>query len=161
MLRMVVARLLESAVQRWPAHQRDELAREWDAELYTLDHDAGVVAPVRRWRQLRFAGSLALARPPGADPVSLYWLRQASPAGAHATWLVFAPLLTMLTAVAALVPLLFIPFGAVPYTPTSMALFSIENYTVEAGLAMLIGTARRRGRLCMGDAAGDRRPAGR
>lgn len=145
MLQRLVATMLDSAVERWPAELQEDLAQEWAAEVHVLDHEAGVAAPVRRWRQLRFAASLALARPPGADPALWYWLRRTSPAGAHAALLLLAPLLTMLTAVVLLVPLLMIPFGAVQYTPTSTALFSIENYAVEAGLAMLIGTllARR------------------
>lgn len=134
----IAARLLEAAVRRWPAHLREELRQEWAGELHALGHEAGVVAPVRMWRQLRFAASLALARPPGADAVSLPWL-------GNTGWLFLAPLLTLVAALAALVPLQVLPFGWVTYTPTSTALFVIENYLVEVALAAVVGTllARR------------------
>lgn len=49
--------LLRSAVRRWPAELRDELSREWHAELHVLAERG------ERWRMLRFAASLAASRP--------------------------------------------------------------------------------------------------
>jgi hypothetical protein len=144
-LHRLVARLLAGAVRRWPADLRDDLAREWAAELHALEHEAGVAAPLRSWRQLRFAASLALARPPGGQAVARYWLRQSSPAGAQAAWLLSAPVLALLAAALAWVPLVSIPFGWITYTPTSLAFFAFGWYAIQAGLAALIGTllARR------------------
>ena len=141
----LVARLLERAVGRWPAHLRDDLAREWAAELHALDHEAGVPSPARTWRQLRFVASLAVAPPPGAGPAPLYWLRQVAPGGAQLGWLLSAPVLTALAAAVAWIPLLGLPFGWIPYTPRSIALLGLENTAIQAGLAALIGTllARR------------------
>lgn len=48
--------LLRTAVRRWPAELRDDLSREWAAELHVL---AGRGEP---WRMLRFAASLAVSR---------------------------------------------------------------------------------------------------
>ncbi|MFR9780620.1 hypothetical protein ACL02O_31810 [Micromonospora sp. MS34] len=48
--------LLRAAVRRWPAEQRDELSREWAAELHVL------AGRGERWRMLRFAASLAASR---------------------------------------------------------------------------------------------------
>lgn len=145
MLQRLVARLLGSAVRRWPAHLRDEVAREWAAEVHALGREAGVAAPVRTWRQLRFAASLAGARPPGADPAPLHWLRQSAPAWTQAGWLLFAPLLAALATPVALVPLRNIPFGWITFTPTSTTAFITQDYLVQAGLAALVGTllARR------------------
>jgi hypothetical protein len=58
----LVAVLLELAVRRWPAGLRDELHREWLAELHML------AAGGQRARMLRFAASLAVSRP-AADPL--------------------------------------------------------------------------------------------
>jgi hypothetical protein len=145
MLQRLVTRLLAGAVARWPADLREDLAREWAAELHALEHEAGAAAPLRRWRQLRFAASLAAARPPGGQAVARYWLRQASPAGAQAAWLLSAPVLATLAAALTWVPLLLLPFGWIPYTPTSLAFFALEGYAIQAGLAGLVGTllARR------------------
>ncbi|SCE88279.1 hypothetical protein GA0074695_1861 [Micromonospora viridifaciens] len=49
--------LLRSAVRRWPAELRDELSREWQAELHVLAERG------ERWRMLTFAASLAASRP--------------------------------------------------------------------------------------------------
>ena len=49
--------LLWIAVRRWPAARRDELAREWSAELHAI------LADGNRWEALRFAASLAVSRP--------------------------------------------------------------------------------------------------
>ncbi|MFB9323072.1 hypothetical protein [Cryptosporangium minutisporangium] len=59
--------LLRSAARRWPAEERADAQREWEAELHAL---AGT--PVRRSvRALRYAASLAVARPPQARERSL------------------------------------------------------------------------------------------
>ncbi|MFG3579086.1 hypothetical protein [Micromonospora chersina] len=48
--------LLRAAARRWPAELRDELVREWDAELHVL------AGRGEQWRMLRFAASLATSR---------------------------------------------------------------------------------------------------
>lgn len=48
--------LLRTAVRRWPAELRDDLSREWAAELHVL------AGRGERWRMLRFAASLAVGR---------------------------------------------------------------------------------------------------
>ncbi|MFG1658615.1 hypothetical protein ACGFIY_19020 [Micromonospora chersina] len=48
--------LLRAAARRWPAELRDELVREWDAELHVL------AGRGQRWRMLGFAASLAVSR---------------------------------------------------------------------------------------------------
>ncbi|WP_238019024.1 hypothetical protein KZZ52_01645 [Dactylosporangium sp. AC04546] len=53
----LAAALLRVAVRRWPAAIRDELHREWAAELHVLAEHG------RPWAMLRYSGSLALARP--------------------------------------------------------------------------------------------------
>jgi hypothetical protein len=149
--RRLAARLLAAAVLRWPPHLRQDLSREWAAELHELSY-ADVATPVRIWRQLHFAASLALARPPVADGAPLPGPIRAAPAQVHATWLVLAPVLTLLATVVALVPLQALPFGWVTITPTTSAFFVAENYLVEAAVAALAGTwlarrvRRRRGR---------------
>jgi hypothetical protein len=50
--------LLAYAAERWPVDRREQLHREWVAELHVLD------AQGRHLRLLAFAGSLALSRPP-------------------------------------------------------------------------------------------------
>ncbi|MFY1634230.1 hypothetical protein ACN27F_13270 [Solwaraspora sp. WMMB335] len=136
--------LLGVAVRRWPAYLREEMGREWTGELHALGHEAGVVAPVRMWRQVRFAGSLALARPPGADSGVLSWLRRSSPVQAHAGWLFLAPLLSLVVAMAAvgsLGPLT----GWLPPTPATAISSLVMNYVVHVVLAAVVGTllARR------------------
>ncbi|MGC5018279.1 hypothetical protein [Micromonospora sp. DT47] len=59
--RRVAEALLRAAVRRWPAALRDELHREWAAELHVLAERR------QRARMLRFAASLAASRP--ATPV--------------------------------------------------------------------------------------------
>ena len=49
--------LLSIAARRWPAARREELAREWSAELHAIAADG------RRWEALWFAASLAASRP--------------------------------------------------------------------------------------------------
>jgi hypothetical protein len=55
--RRLVRPLLALAVRRWPAHLRDEMRAEWEAELHELASQG------RRARMLRFAASLATTRP--------------------------------------------------------------------------------------------------
>ncbi|MGY0006295.1 hypothetical protein [Micromonospora sp. I033] len=54
--RRLAGSLLRAAVRRWPAELRDDLVREWDAELHVL------AGRGERWRMLRFAASLATSR---------------------------------------------------------------------------------------------------
>ncbi|SBT45264.1 hypothetical protein [Micromonospora auratinigra] len=57
--RRLAETLLRTAARRWPVAVRDELAREWAAELHVLDERG------QRWRMLRFAASLAARRAGG------------------------------------------------------------------------------------------------
>jgi hypothetical protein len=54
------------AVERWPAEMRDDLAREWLAELAELAHDREIGSVARAWRQLTYAASLACS--PAVEP---------------------------------------------------------------------------------------------
>ncbi len=137
MVRWFVDRLLASAVRRWPAQLREDLSREWDAELHALGQEHGVAAPVRALRQLRFAASLAATRPHSADSPLRGWLRP-SPARVHMVWLLLAPAITLLSAAAALRVLLLIPFQS--SKPILLILLPIGMHAVQAGLAALFGT---------------------
>jgi len=55
--RRIASALLRLAGRRWPVRLRDDLHREWTAELHVL---AGEDRP---WAMLRYAASLAVARP--------------------------------------------------------------------------------------------------
>jgi hypothetical protein len=131
----IVAHLLEAAVRRWPDHTREELIREWTAEVHALGRDPDVAGPARRWRQLRFAASLVLARQPEA---ALPWPGRPTPARAHVAWLVVAPLLTMLAAP----PLLLavqLPLAWLTLTPTLITVLAVETLVATAGVAAFIG----------------------
>lgn len=147
--------LLAAAARRWPAHLREEMSREWAGELYALGHEEGAVAALRKWRQLRFAASLALARPPGADPAPLPWLRGPSQARAHAGWLFLAPLFSLVLAMAATVSLGPLT-GWLRYTPATAISLLALNYVVHVALAAVVGTllARRLLRRRAGRALG-------
>jgi hypothetical protein len=56
--------LLAVAARRWPAALRDDLHREWVAEVHVLAADR------EEWRMLRYAASLALSRPARVAPVA-------------------------------------------------------------------------------------------
>jgi hypothetical protein len=151
----IVTHLLDAAVRRWPDHAREELIREWTAEVHALGRDHDVAGPVRRWRQLRFAASLVLARQPEA---ALPWPGRPSPARAHVAWLVAAPLLTMLAAP----PLLLavqLPLAWLTLTPTLITVLAVETLVATAGVAAIIGTVlarrlvRRRAGASLGVAA--------
>lgn len=53
----ISAALLSLAAHRWPTGLRDELRREWTAELHVLSEGG------RSWAMLRYALSLAVSRP--------------------------------------------------------------------------------------------------
>ncbi|MDG4772961.1 hypothetical protein [Solwaraspora sp. WMMD792] len=147
--------LLAVAARRWPAHLREEMSREWAGELHALGHEESVVAALRKWRQLRFAASLALARPPGADPAPLPWLRGPSQVRAHAGWLFLAPLFSLVLAMAATVSLGPLT-GWLRYTPATAISLLALNYVVHVALAATVGTllARRLLRRRAGRALG-------
>lgn len=140
----LVARLLELAVRRWPEQQREDLAREWAAEVHELGHEAGVAVPLRVWRQLRFAASLALARPSSVDAAVPYWLR-------HVGWLLVAPFLAMLAIPVVQTPLL-LPFGWITIKPTLSVVFALESYAAAMVVSSVMGTllARRLRRRRLG-----------
>lgn len=95
--------LLSIAVRRWPAHLRDELRAEWQAELEVL------AAPPRPARMLWFSASLALSRPRLGEPVPFFDLAlTVNRVARHALLLVIAPFITI--AVGALTPM---PVGLV------------------------------------------------
>jgi hypothetical protein len=63
-------RLVDSAARRWPADLRDELARDWHAELDALESS---------WRALTFAGSLAVSPAvEEADEEQVTWAQRAA-----------------------------------------------------------------------------------
>ncbi|MEV4703427.1 hypothetical protein [Actinoplanes sp. NPDC049316] len=55
--RRIAAALLHLAGRRWPTHLREQVHREWAAELHVL------AAEGRPWAMLKYAASLAAARP--------------------------------------------------------------------------------------------------
>jgi hypothetical protein len=59
--RRLAGALLRAAARRWPAELRDDLLREWKAELHVL------AGRGKRWRMLRFAASLATS--PAGGPI--------------------------------------------------------------------------------------------
>ncbi|WP_148083681.1 hypothetical protein [Micromonospora sp. Llam0] len=145
MSQRIAERLLAVAVRRWPLHLREEMSREWAGELYVLGHEEGTVAALRKWRQLRFAASLALARPPDGDSVPLPWPRRPSPTQVHAGWLFLAPLFVLVTAVMAVISLSRLT-DVVTRTPTTaVTSYLVMNYVVHVVLAAVVGTllARR------------------
>ncbi|MFC4021457.1 hypothetical protein ACFOW4_26440 [Micromonospora sp. GCM10011542] len=52
--------LLRQATHRWPIDQRDDLMREWSAEIDAIAQDETARPVARRWRMLTFSGSLAV-----------------------------------------------------------------------------------------------------
>jgi hypothetical protein len=86
--------LLAAAARRWPDHLRDELHREWSAELHVLAEER------RHGRMLRYAASLALARPARRpDPVA----PPLTGAARVARLVLAAPVLTVMLLIASLV----------------------------------------------------------
>jgi len=84
--RRLVRPLLALAVRRWPAHLRDEMRAEWEAELHAL---ASRRQPAR---MLRFSASLATTRPQlGPRQPFLDAATSASTMLRHAALLVAAP----------------------------------------------------------------------
>ncbi|HEX8627177.1 MAG TPA: hypothetical protein VF755_03280, partial [Catenuloplanes sp.] len=55
--------LVDTAVRRWPAELRADLSAEWAGELWAMDREEAAGPLIRQWRKLRFAVSLAVARP--------------------------------------------------------------------------------------------------
>ncbi|MGH3734188.1 MAG: hypothetical protein ACRDT6_00950 [Micromonosporaceae bacterium] len=66
--RMVVDAALRTAVRRWPAYQRDDLAAEWAAELHMIARDPRGSATQRAWRSLSYAISLACSQGDNGEP---------------------------------------------------------------------------------------------
>lgn len=147
--------LLAAAVRRWPAHRREELAREWGAELHELAHEPGVPPRLRAWRRLWFAASLAVARPSGAPP------RLSRRARDHVLRLLLAPPACLLVTALLLVPLGLLPFGWIDSSPVFDACYRLWEYLVLAAVSGATGVQlgqwllRSRG----GDAAGPGRAA--
>lgn len=61
-VQVVVDSALAMAVRRWPPCLRDELFREWTAELHAIAHEPVTSATARSWRSIAFTVSLACAR---------------------------------------------------------------------------------------------------
>jgi hypothetical protein len=154
-LQWLELQLVASAARRWPAHLRDDVAREWVAELHALGHDAGVSAATRAWRRVRFATSLAVARAPRSDAAPLRVSNRLSPMLAHKGSLVLAPLVVVLATPVLLMPVLML-FGWIVVTPVSVAMFALAHYAAEAVLAAFVGTflARRFLRRRLGQSVG-------
>jgi hypothetical protein len=74
---VVADKLLALAARRWPATLRAEAAREWAAELHEIRSNPSAGPAGRELRALRYAASLALARPPersgAALPAGWWW----------------------------------------------------------------------------------------
>ncbi|MEV6923064.1 hypothetical protein AB0M46_00925 [Dactylosporangium sp. NPDC051485] len=87
MTRRATAALLRFAARRWPERLREELLREWAAEAHVLGEQG------RRWAMLRYAGSLAIARP-AREPVSA--LQHVHNGWRAARLVLLGPLLVML-----------------------------------------------------------------
>ncbi|MFY1651100.1 hypothetical protein ACN27J_09410 [Solwaraspora sp. WMMB762] len=92
MLSRLVHRAFVVAARRWPPADRDELIREWLAESYTLGHEPGVAVPVRAWRQIRFAASLACARQSPIGAVGTVPVDRIERTALHVVALFLAPL---------------------------------------------------------------------
>ncbi|GAA2395040.1 hypothetical protein [Dactylosporangium salmoneum] len=91
--RRATAALLRFAARRWPERLREELLREWGAEAHVLGGRG------RRWAMLRYAGSLAIARPAREPASALQHLRNGWPG---ARLVLVGPLLVMLMLVLSL-----------------------------------------------------------
>lgn len=61
-VQVVVDFALAMAVRRWPPYLRDELSREWAAELHAIAHEPVTTVAARSWRSIAFTVSLACAR---------------------------------------------------------------------------------------------------
>lgn len=59
----LVSWLIAVAVSRWPGELRAEMSAAWTAEVAAVGREPGVGPVARSWRALRFALSLAVARP--------------------------------------------------------------------------------------------------
>ncbi|MDG4765303.1 hypothetical protein O7632_14540 [Solwaraspora sp. WMMD406] len=101
----LVHRAFVVAARRWPAADRDELIREWLAESHALGHEPGVPAPVRTWRQIRFAASLVCARRSGIGPVGAIPVDRVERTALHVVALFLAPLAAAVLAILANGPL--------------------------------------------------------
>ena len=84
------ARLLERAARRWPAGSRDDVLREWSAELHVMAHDAESSRWSRGRRALAYSVSLLLSRPdrPGTGLGAALSLRRTAVALATAAYVV-------------------------------------------------------------------------
>lgn len=134
----LVTRLLAWALRRWPEPMREDLSREWTAELHALGQEDGVAAPVRAWRQLRFAASLATSRPHRTSIRQLGWLRRRSPVLVQTAWQLSAPALTAAAVMAARTLLLVIPL---PFSKTVLlATFAAESLAAQTVFAVWVGT---------------------
>jgi len=105
MLSRLVHRAFVVAARRWPAADRDELIREWLAESYTLGNEPGVPVPVRAWRQIRFAASLACARRSQITTVGAIPVDRVERTARHLVALFLAPLAAAVLAILANGPL--------------------------------------------------------
>ncbi|NES13992.1 hypothetical protein G3554_13255 [Micromonospora sp. PPF5-17] len=134
MTRRLAGWLLRAAVRRWPAELRDELSREWVAELHVL------AGRGERWRMLRFAASLATSRS-GAPVVDR--VRFDARARRTAATLLLAPLVCLAIPLAAglLVNLVLSRFATAHWLidaqPSGLALLT-------AGLAVLLARLAHR-----------------
>jgi hypothetical protein len=98
-IRRLALGLVRSAARRWPEGRRDELRREWEAELHVLGEEG------RSWPILRYSTSLALSRGPDGAGVSL---RSAWRVARLAVVLPAAALLVFVAAVRAVLAVLLI-----------------------------------------------------
>lgn len=165
----VAEALLRLAIRRWPPSLRDERGREWHAELAAVEGPSAL----RWYRRIRFAASLAVARPPEpapGEPRASWregWLGGQGVLG-RLGLLLFVPLLGLL----GLVPLVRLVSQGI-----ASALFVSVSSTVEirsrllveglsaaaaagAGLLLVVLAGRVLARRALGDRAAGNRPAG-
>ncbi|WP_281894150.1 hypothetical protein [Phytohabitans aurantiacus] len=115
--------LLAAAARRWPGDLREELHQEWSAELHVLAEQR------RHARMLRYAASLAVARPVRrADPVAA----PLTGAARVARLVLVAPVLAVLLLIACLIAMNLVvgliapedPLGIDPQLPV-LTLFAL------------------------------------
>lgn len=115
--------LLAAAARRWPGDLREELHQEWSAELHVLAEQR------RHARMLRYAASLAVARPVRrADPVAA----PLTGAARVARLVLVAPVLAVLLLIACLIAMSLVvglippeaPLGIDPQLPV-LTLFAL------------------------------------
>ncbi|MFV2124705.1 hypothetical protein ACFHWS_09175 [Micromonospora sp. LOL_013] len=146
MLSRLVHRAFVVAARRWPPADRDELIREWLAESYTLGHEPGVPVPVRAWRQVRFATSLACARRSSIGAIGTVPVDHVEWTARHVVALFLAPLAAAVLAILANGPL-WMAASTGDHPPAALTLLSRTGHVVAGiGCGVLLADRMRRRR---------------